>query len=123
MLFDSNISVAVRCMDCGSFHIQDITLFDLHKSEMHHMSCDCGKYMIRLKSKGCKTFHVYIPCEICNKEHLFTFTSKQVLTKKMKILECPASRAELAFIGNKQLVEEVVTKYENDIKELIDVLI
>lgn len=123
MLFDSNICVAVRCMDCGLFVIQNITLFDLHKSDMHGMNCNCGKDIIRLKSKRCRTFHVYIPCEICNKEHLFTFTSKQVLTKKMRILECPTSSVELAFIGNRELVEEVVKKYENDIKELIDVLI
>lgn len=123
MLFDSNLSVAVRCMDCGSFHIENITLFNLYKSDMYGIRCDCGKDIIRLKSKECKTFHVYIPCEICNKEHIFTFTSKQVLTRKMRILDCPTSGAELAFIGNRELVEEVVTKYEKDIQELIDVLI
>lgn len=123
MLFDSNISVAVRCMDCGLFHIENITLFHLYKSDAYGMNCECGKDIIKLRSRECKAFHVSIPCDICSKPHLFTFTSRQVLTEKIKILECPTSRAELAFIGNKQLVEEVVRKYENDLRELIDVLI
>lgn len=122
MLFDTNISAAVKCAHCGSLSIADISYFDLYKNGEYSVDCECGKPIFRIKSRDCKTFRIYIPCVTCDKEHMFIITSRQVLSEKVKLLDCPSSTVELAFVGNKDLVREVAAKYQKDLQELIDVL-
>jgi hypothetical protein len=50
------------------------------------------------------------------------FDSRQALTEKVKILSCPASQMDIAFVGNKALVEGLARKHEKDLQELIRVL-
>lgn len=122
MLFDTNISAAVRCKYCGKLIIRDISLFNLSKDNLHGESCDCGKTLFRIKSSDSKTFCVYINCIACDKEHLYVFKSRQVLSEKVKILGCPNSGLDIAFVGNRKLVREVTLKYQKDLQELIEVL-
>lgn len=122
MLFDTNISAAVRCKHCGKLVIRDISLFNLSKNSLHEESCECGNNIFRIKSSDSKTFCLYINCIACDKEHLFVFNSRQVLSEKMKILSCPNSRLDIAFVGNRKLVREVAIKFQKDLQELIKVL-
>ncbi|MGE5632618.1 MAG: hypothetical protein ACM3TR_16225 [Caulobacteraceae bacterium] len=122
MLFDTNISAAVRCKNCGKLVIRDISLFDLSKEKIHEVSCGCGKTILKIKSSDYKTFCVYIGCIACEKEHLYVFNSKQVLSEKVKILGCPNSGLDIAFVGNRNLVREMALKYQKDLQELIRVL-
>lgn len=122
MLFDTNICAAVKCKHCGRFEIRDISLFNLSKDSMYEEYCQCGNKIFRIKSGDSKTFCVYINCIACDKEHLYIFNSRQVLSEKMKILGCPSSGLDIAFVGNKQLVREVAIKYQKDLQELIRVL-
>jgi ribosomal protein S27E len=122
VLFDTNISAAVRCNHCGKLVIKDISLFNLSKDSLHEEYCECGKMLFRIKSSDTKSFRVYINCIACDKEHLYSFNSRQVLSKKVKILECPSSGLEIAFVGNRKLVREVAMKYQKDLQELIKVL-
>ncbi len=122
MLFDTNISAAVRCKHCGKLVIKNISLFNLSKDSLHEENCNCGKSLFRIKSSDSKTFRVYINCIACDKEHLYVFNSRQVLSEKIKILGCPNSGLDIAFVGNKKLVREVTIKYQKDLQELIKVL-
>lgn len=122
MLFDTNISAAVRCKHCGKLIIRDISLFNLSKNSLYEESCDCGNTIFRIKSSDSKTFCLYINCIACDKEHLFVFNSRQVLSEKVKILSCPNSRLDIAFVGNRRLVREVAIKFQKDLQELIKVL-
>jgi DNA-directed RNA polymerase subunit RPC12/RpoP len=122
VLFDTNISAAVRCSNCGKLVIRDISLFDLSRYSVHEVSCECGNTILKIKSSDYKTFRMYINCIACEKEHLYVFNSRQVLSEKVKILSCPASSLDIAFVGNKDLVREVALKAQRDLQELIKVL-
>ena len=122
MLFDTNIGAAVRCRRCGKLVIRDISLFNLSKNSLHEEHCDCRNTLFRIKSNDSKTFCLYINCFACDKEHLYVFSSRQVLSEKVKILNCPNSRHDIAFVGNRKLVREVAMKYQKDLQELINVL-
>lgn len=122
MLFDTNISAAVRCKHCGKLVTRDISLFNLTKNSLYEESCECGNSIFRIKSSDSKTFCLYINCIACDKEHLYVFNSRQVLSEKMKILSCPNSRLDIAFVGNRKLVREVTIKFQKDLQELIKVL-
>lgn len=122
MLFDTNISAAVRCKYCGKLIMRDISLFNLPKESLYEESCGCGKKLFKIKSGDSKTFCVYIDCIACDKEHVYVFNSRQVLSEKVKILGCPNSGLDIAFVGNRKLVREVALKYQKDLQELIEVL-
>lgn len=122
MLFDTNIGAAIRCKHCGKLKIKDISLFNLSKDSLHEENCDCGKNLFKVKSSDSKTFRVYINCIACDKEHLYVFNSRQVLSEKVKFLGCPNSGMDIAIIGNRKLVREVATKQQKDLQELIKVL-
>ena len=122
MLFDTNISAAVRCTHCGRLAIREISLFNLSRGSMYEEVCECGERLFRIKSGDSKTFCVYINCIACDKEHLYIFNSRQVLSEKLKILSCPNSRLDIAFVGNRKLVKQVAAKYQKDLQELIKVL-
>ena len=122
MLLDTNIGVAVRCTNCGKLITKEISLFNLSRSGEYGVKCSCNRTIMTVKSSNCKSFRIYIPCIVCEKEHLYMFNSRQALTQKVKILSCPASQMDIAFVGNKVLVEEVAQKHERDLQELIRVL-
>lgn len=122
MLFDANISAVVRCTHCGKLAIRDISLFNLSKDSLYEESCGCGRTLFKIKSGDSKSFRVYINCIACDKEHLYIFNSRQVLSEKVKILGCPNSRLDIAFVGNRKLVREVAIKHQKDLQELIKVL-
>ncbi len=122
MLFDMNISASIKCKSCGKLNIIDVSLFDLSNRDLYHVDCDCRTNILKIKSSDCKNFRVYISCLGCDKEHLYIFNSRQVLSEKVKILTCPTSRMDIAFIGNRKLVRDMAMQYERDLQELINVL-
>ncbi|MDF2839319.1 MAG: hypothetical protein K0Q99_90 [Clostridia bacterium] len=122
MLFDTNMGAAVRCTNCGKMVLKEISLFKLSRSGVYEVHCDCERTIMTVKSSNCKSFRIYIPCIVCEKDHLYMFDSRQALTQKFKILSCPASQMDIAFVGNKLLVEEMAQKHEKDLQELIEVL-
>jgi hypothetical protein len=122
MLFDTNIGAAVRCTNCGKLVMNEISLFNLSRSGVYEVKCSCGRSILTIKSTNCKSFRIYIPCIVCEKDHLYIFHARQALTQKVKILSCPASQMDIAFVGNKTLVQEVAQKHEKDLQELINVL-
>jgi hypothetical protein len=122
MLFDTNIGASVRCNNCGKLIMNEISLFNLSRSGLYEVKCSCDKVVMTIKSSNCKNFRIYIPCIVCEKDHLFMFDSRHALTEKVKILSCPASQMDIAFVGNKALVEDLARKHEKDLQELIKVL-
>ncbi len=122
MLFDTNISAALRCKHCGKLEIRDISLFNFSRDSVYEENCECGNKLFRMRSSDSKTFCVYIDCIACDKEHLYVFNSRQVLSEKVKILNCPNSTLDIAFVGNRKLVRELAIKYQKDLQELIKVL-
>lgn len=122
MLFDTNIGASVRCNNCGKLIMNQISLFKLSRSGVFEVKCSCDKVIMTVKSSNCKSFRVYIPCIVCEKDHLFMFDSRQTMTQKVKIISCPASQMDIAFVGNKVLVEGLAQKHEQDLLELIKVL-
>ncbi|OGO79566.1 MAG: hypothetical protein A2Y23_09355 [Clostridiales bacterium GWB2_37_7] len=122
MLFDTNMGAAVRCTNCGKMIMKEISLFQLSRSGVYEIKCDCGRTIMTVRSSNCKSFRIHIPCIVCEKDHLYMFDSRQALTQKVKILSCPASQMDIAFVGNKIMVQEMAQKHEKDLQELIEVL-
>lgn len=122
MILDTNIGASVRCNNCGKLIMNEISLFNLSRTGVYEIKCSCDKLVMTIKSSNCKNFRIYIPCIVCEKDHLFMIDTRQAFTQKVKILSCPASQMDIAFVGNKVLVEGLAQKHEKDLQELIKVL-
>ncbi|NLM43440.1 MAG: hypothetical protein GX201_05445 [Clostridiales bacterium] len=122
MVFDTNISISVRCAKCGSFIVGDMSFFQMKNGKMVNIKCGCGEIVAKVKSWDFKTFHVLIPCLICGKEHKYVYTWKSLPCEKFKILSCPSGLFDIAFIGGQKPIRNFIRKRQKDIKELIDVL-
>jgi len=122
MVFDANISISVRCKKCGKLIVGDMSFFQMKNGRQVCVSCDCGEVVAKVESRDFKTFHVLIPCLICGKEHKFKYTWKSVPWEKVKMLSCPYSSCEIAFIGGQSPIKKLVAKRKKDLEELIEAL-
>lgn len=122
MVFDTNISASVRCKKCGRLVVGDMSFFQMKNEDGSSIICECGEVIATVKSRDFKTFHVNIPCLICDKEHSFVFTWKSIPCEKVKILSCPTSSCDIAFIGGHDLIRNLTAKQEKDMQEFIEVL-
>lgn len=122
MVFDTNISISVRCTKCGRLIIADMSFFQMKNGNMVCTRCSCGEVVAKVKSRDFKTFHVIIPCLICGKEHKYVYTWESLPWEKVKILSCPSSFFDLAFIGGQKPIRNFVRKRQKDIKELFEAL-
>jgi len=122
MVYDTNISISVRCAKCGSFIVDDMSFFQLKNGNTVCTRCRCGEVVAKVKSRDFKTFHVVIPCFVCGKEHKYVFKWESLPCEKVKILSCPSSLLDLAFIGGQKPIRNLVRKRQKDIKELFEAL-
>ena len=122
MVFDTNISASLRCRKCGRFFLGDMSFFEMKNAGGSCIKCECGEVLMTVKSHDSKTFHVYIPCLMCDKEHSFVFTWKSMPWEKVKILNCPSSSCDIAFIGGRALIRSLTAKRKKDMQELIELL-
>ncbi|SHI54782.1 hypothetical protein [Lutispora thermophila] len=122
MVFDSNISISVRCNKCGKSIIEDMSFFQMKNGKQVCIKCECGEVAAKVKSRDFKTFHVLIPCLICGKDHKFIYTWKSLPSEKVKILSCPSSFCDIAFIGGQEPIRNLTAKREKDMQELIEAL-
>lgn len=119
MVYDAYISVSLICNKCSKQNIQNISYFELNKPDGKSEYCQCGEHLVTVKSTDLRTFHVIITCLICNKDHKYVLKYKSIPFQKVKILACPSTMYNIAFVGGKTLVREMVEQEQRDIEELL----
>ncbi len=119
MVFDAYITASLHCKKCGKINIKDISYFELRKIQGKSIYCECGEPLIRIKSPDLKTFHILISCLACNKEHIYNLKWSSIPSRKVKILTCPVSMHEVAFIGGGYLVRSLAARKQQDSIELL----
>lgn len=120
MVFDTYITASLRCKKCGKLNIEDISYFELRKEQGKLVNCQCGEPLIRIKSPDLRTFHILISCLACNKEHIYVLNWKSIPFRKVKILTCPTTMHDVAFVGGSYLVRSLAARKQRDIIELLN---
>ena len=119
MVFDACLTVSLRCCKCGKLNIKDIPYFELKKYQDKAVYCECGEPLAMIRSLNLKTFHISVLCPICNKNHLYTINWKAIPFRKARILTCPITINDIAFVGSRHLVRKLAAGKQRDIIELI----
>lgn len=118
-VFDTNLTFAVRCGDCGRIKFHRISTFQILSSNESVFYCNCGSREMAVALKGRKTIIVDIPCLACDTDHTYKYNLKSIMKKKLTIICCDETGLELCFLGSNKDVQDMVFKYQEDLNMLM----
>lgn len=120
MLIDTSVTIAYKCISCGSFEFFNISLFTLLHKKNSCLLCRCKKSGIRIKQEGENNFLISIPCIGCGNEHTYLFTKKNILSGDPIAVNCPETGTKICFVGRDEAVRRKVDSLEEELDELIN---
>lgn len=120
MLIDTNMTMAYKCSECGTFEFFNIYVFELLKRENLNLTCRCKKSDITICPNGSSVLKARVPCFACGEDHEFAFRPKEMLNRDIMVLCCPHTGIQLCFIGNDIKVRAKIDTLEQEQDELIN---
>ncbi|SEF38793.1 hypothetical protein SAMN05660865_00069 [Caloramator fervidus] len=118
MFIDPKFKIALKCKECGKFKVFDIDLF---KEKLGSFHCDCKNNILNYGIKGANII-LEADCVFCNKKHRLKFKVRDIIEKPLKIINCPFTDFEIIFAGKNNSVDDIISKYESDMIELLKLL-
>jgi hypothetical protein len=117
MVLNAFSRIAVKCSECGKYNIVDLNIFKIKIPTS--VRCDCGHRMF--KAHICKSQLILdIDCIACEEQHNYSFRLKEVVKSGVDIISCPLTGMEIAFLGKDVFVDDIVNRYIDDMKELLN---
>ena len=119
MIIDFNRTVAYICPACGEATYGKFSLFELSGGRGISVSCGCGESSLDILYKSDTTYTVSVKCQVCEKKHDFVVPLSEFLHNHFLDFLCPELLMGLAFIGDKDKVEQAVKENNNYIKDIL----
>lgn len=116
---NSDRRIAFRCPECGKTIIAPLNLFSL-SGEPLKLSCECGEYTLVMQVTDDRKIEVSVPCLACPKNHIYKLSSQLVFNRELFVLQCAYSGLDICFIGEKDKVDDALSKSEKELMALID---
>lgn len=110
--------IAYRCPTCGSAVFGFIGRFAL-SSGMVRLKCSCGESHLDITPTNDKKLRLTVPCVFCKKNHSYTVSQSIFFERDIFLLNCPYSNMDIAFIGEKEKVEENADRTAKEIERLL----
>lgn len=109
MAVGSVAALALLCPHCGKIQTHDISRFTIKnlRGKERKFSCSCGQAGALLVSISRWQYFFYIPCVVCQTNHLISLDSKKIWQSGVEKIYCPSSHMELGMVGNRQLIENI----------------
>ncbi|WP_026893525.1 hypothetical protein [Clostridiisalibacter paucivorans] len=120
MVLDTNISLAIRCSNCGELTVQGFSLFQFRTNENIYFKCHCGQSHITIKKDEHNYFWFKIPCYICERIHTYKYTLKQLLEGNI-FIRC-VEGPKLCFIGDNISTNEIIKNYKEESSKVLNEL-
>ena len=116
----SNIQthVAYRCPSCGGSVIGFVGKFAL-SAGMVRLKCSCTESHLDINVTSDKKLRLTVPCVFCKKSHSFTLSQTIFFERDSFLLNCPYSNMDIAFIGEKEKVDENVKRTGEELTRLL----
>ena len=118
-IIDTNLTLAVRCRECGRIKFHKISLFELSLNNPVEFNCTCGNVEALIHVKKNKNIMIDIPCIACDNTHTFKYSLQDVIKRKVSVICCAETGFELCFLGWEEEVKRVVLKYQQDLDLLL----
>ncbi len=120
MLIDTSITIAYKCVSCGSFDFFNISLFALLYRGNCVVPCRCKKSSITINQEGENSYFITFPCIGCGSEHAIHLVKKDIISGKPRSFNCPRTGMQICFIGRDDVVRKKVDGLEKELDEIID---
>lgn len=120
MLIDMDVTVAYKCISCGTFDFFNINLFRLFPQNRVISKCRCEGSQIELFQSAKNQYAVSVPCIGCGLKHLYTFEREEFLNNDIKIYTCPSTGIKQCFIGKDDVVGKYVDNFERELDIILD---
>ncbi len=110
--------IAYRCPSCAAAVYGFIGKFALGAG-MVRLKCSCGESYLDIKPAADKKLRLSVPCVFCKTNHSYTLSQALFFERDSFLLNCPYSNMDIAFIGEKEKVEEHVRRTGEEIERLL----
>lgn len=119
MIIDFSRTVAYVCPGCGEITYGEFSLFELSGGRGISVSCDCKKSSLEIFYKNDTAYIVRVKCQVCEKNHEYAVQLSDLLHKRFLDFLCPELLMGLAFIGDRDKVENAIEENNKYIKEIL----
>lgn len=108
------ITIGYKCDICGRLNINKVNLFDVLKKGTIVLKCDCDNTHISIsRDKRKKAYLFKASCFNCGGMHTYSFRLGEVWN--LKNVVCPSSKDNMFYIGNQELVINMLEKLEDNL--------
>ncbi len=115
-------NIAYRCPECGFATFGFIGKFAL-KSNLVRLKCACGdKSSLDISVRSDKKIELSVPCVFCKTNHSFVISEGIFFDKELFPIKCPYANTDIAFVGEKDAVDEAVKKNTEELNALVTAL-
>lgn len=120
MLITTTSAFAARCPKCGKMDFYALSLFAFADNGTHKIHCDCGFALASISTKDRKTACLQISCYICDSNHIYYYSFKNLWADNVMTIHCPETDFEITYIGRREKVKSSVRRQTKSLSELAD---
>jgi hypothetical protein len=118
MAISTNSRMVLRCPYCGDINQHDLSVFAFAGSHSCRLTCSCGSDIASLGTRDRKHFWVQADCSFCEETHFCYFNRKDIWGDEILSLYCDDTGLDIAYIGPRDKMEELVSQGEKSLAEM-----
>ena len=110
--------IAYRCPDCGEMVFGLVGEFAM-SAGLLRLKCNCTKSALDIQPTADKKIKLSVPCVLCKENHNFIVSSSMLLDRDILLMNCPYANVDIAFIGEKEKIDEAASANEATLNKLV----
>ncbi len=110
--------MVLRCPYCGEINQHDLSLFAFSGTNSCRLTCSCGTDIASLGTRDKNHFWVQVDCAFCEETHISYYNRKDIWGKDILSVICDDSGLDIAYIGPKEKMEQVVASEDKSLAEM-----
>ena len=118
MIQDMKTHVAYRCPECGTLIYGFVGRFAL-SANLLRLKCSCGHSAMDITITNDKKIRLSVPCIFCKQNHNFVVSQSIFFSRERFLLACPYANMDICFLGDKEKIDEDVTRTANELELLL----
>lgn len=118
MLITTEMTLAMRCSECGKMDYHSISRFAFSGRKNVEITCVCGTTKLVITPKNHREFYIYVPCVVCEIIHVRKVSARSLWSDEVTYLFCQETGLELGYLGPDEKVRELAAAYEDDLLAL-----
>ncbi len=110
--------IAYRCPDCNTVIYGFVGRFAL-SAKLLRNKCSCGNSALDISITNDNKIRLSVPCVFCKQNHNFVLSQTMFFERELFSLSCPYANMDIAFIGEKEQIDESVARSDEQMSDLM----